>query len=126
MLSQQPSNPLRVVLVVEDEPLIRMMAAGIIEDAGFAALEATNASEALVLLKARNDISLIFADIDLGAGMDGLHLAFLIRNRWPLVELIVTSGRSSRDEIKLPERGLFLSKPYCYDDLAGMVESLLT
>jgi CheY-like chemotaxis protein len=64
-----------VVLIVEDEALVRMTAVGMIEEAGFEVLEATNADEAILLLEARRDITVVFTDIEMPGSMDGLRLA---------------------------------------------------
>ena len=106
------SRPRPVVLVVEDEPLLRLHAIDVIEDAGFVALEARDADQAIVILEQRSDIRIIFTDIDMPGSMDGLRLAAAVRNRWPPVEIIVTSGGSVPDESDLPIRGTFFPKPY--------------
>jgi CheY-like chemotaxis protein len=82
-----------VVVVVEDEPLVRMHAAAMIESAGFDTVEAGNADEAIAILEARKDIRIVFTDVEMPGSMDGLRLARAIRDRWPPVELVLTSGR---------------------------------
>jgi CheY-like chemotaxis protein len=82
-----------VILVVEDEILVRLTAVAIAEDAGFEVLSATTADEALSILEARTDVRLVFTDVQMPGSMDGLRLAHAVRDRWPPVELIVTSGR---------------------------------
>lgn len=104
--------PRPVVLVVEDEALLRLHAIDVIEDAGFEALEARNADQAIAILESRNDIRIVFTDIDMPGSMDGLRLAAAVRNRWPPVEIIVTSGHSAPGDDELPDRGLFFPKPY--------------
>jgi CheY-like chemotaxis protein len=99
-----------VVLAVEDEPLILMMAVGIISDAGFEALQATNADEAIAVLESRDDIRIIFTDINMPGSMDGLKLAHAVRGRWPPIKIIVTSAL--RDNRPLPEGSIFFPKPY--------------
>ncbi|MCC5611815.1 response regulator [Nostoc sp. CHAB 5834] len=101
-----------VVLVVEDEPIIRMNAVSIIEDAGFDVIEATNADEAIVFLETRPDISIVFTDIEMPGSMDGLKLAHAIRNRWPPVVLIIASGRVTPGPDEMPTETIFLRKPY--------------
>jgi CheY-like chemotaxis protein len=104
-------NP--AILVVEDEPLLRLMAVEIVQDAGFEALAATTADEALAILEARaDDVRLVFTDIQMPGSMDGLGLAHAVRDRWPPVELIVTSGRWHVGANDLPARGRFIPKPY--------------
>jgi len=72
-----------VVLIVEDEPLLRMLAVEVVEEAGFVALEACDADAAVELLESRRDIALLFTDINMPGSMDGLKLAHAVRNRWP-------------------------------------------
>ena len=97
------------VLVVEDEFLSRLHAVNLVEEAGYKAVEASNAEEAIAILEARKDIRIVFTDVDMPGTMDGLKLAHAIRTRWPPIELIVTSGHFDHD---MPERGRFFPKPY--------------
>jgi two-component system, response regulator PdtaR len=82
-----------LVLIVEDEFLIRAATADAIRDAGFEVLEAGNADEALVALETRNDIRIVFTDMRMPGSMDGAHLAHAIRRRWPPVRIMATSGK---------------------------------
>src|SRR5436190_230748 len=101
-----------IVLIVEDERLIRSTAVDMVEEAGFEAIEASDADEAIRILESRTDIRAVFTDVNMPGSMDGLKLARVVRNRWPPVALIVTSGRSNVPEPDLPEGGRFLPKPY--------------
>jgi|SRR5450631_2613210 two-component system, response regulator PdtaR len=101
-----------VVLVIEDEPIIRMGARDFIIDAGFEALEAASADEAIRILEARADIHLVFTDVTMPGTMDGIKLAHYIRGRWPPVKLIVASGTAFADESHLPQGAKFFHKPY--------------
>jgi CheY-like chemotaxis protein len=101
-----------IVLVVEDEPIQRLMAVTVVEDAGFEAIEAGNADEAIRILESRNDIRIVFTDIDMPGSMDGVKLAACIRDRWPPVQIVVTSGYLAGKDVALPARSLFLPKPY--------------
>jgi CheY-like chemotaxis protein len=101
-----------VILIVEDEPLIRLGAVGMIEEAGFEIVQAVNADEAIQILEKRRDVRVVFTDIQMPGSMDGLKLAHAIRNRWPPIKIIVTSGRERITERDLPEGGCFFSKPY--------------
>jgi CheY-like chemotaxis protein len=96
-----------VVLVVEDEFLVRMQAVDMIEEAGFDAIEANNADEAIRLLETRKDIRIVFTDIEMPGSMDGLRLARAIRDRWPPIELILTSGKHQFSSNEIPARGHF-------------------
>lgn len=101
-----------VVLIVEDEPLVRLCAAAIVEDAGFQVIEASNADEAMRILESRRDIHVVFTDIHMPGSMDGLKLAHAVRDRWPPIKIIVTSGRDLVAEENLPDGGRFFGKPY--------------
>jgi CheY-like chemotaxis protein len=101
-----------VILVVEDEFLVRMLAVEVAKDSGFEVLSAGTADEAIKILESRSDIRLVFTDVNMPGSMDGLRLAHAVRNRWPPVELIVTSGHSHIRRDELPERGRFFAKPY--------------
>jgi CheY-like chemotaxis protein len=103
---------LPAVLIVEDEPLIRIGAVKIIEDAGFEVIEAASADEAIRILECRSDIRVVFTDIHMPGSMDGLKLAHAVRNRWPPIKIIVTSGRDLITEQDLPQGGRFFAKPY--------------
>src|SRR5271154_3635956 len=90
-----------VVLVVEDEFLIRINAAEMIEEAGFEVVEASTADEAVAILEARLDIAVVFTDIQMPGTMDGLKLARAVRGRWPPIKIIATSGRHHIGETEL-------------------------
>jgi CheY-like chemotaxis protein len=101
-----------VVLVVEDEPLLRMNDVDMVEDAGFEALEAANSKQALTVLERRSDVGIILSDIDMPPGMDGMELVAIIRRRWPPIAIILVSGHVGIADVRMPEDGLFFSKPY--------------
>ncbi|MGA7324210.1 MAG: response regulator [Rhodomicrobium sp.] len=101
-----------IVLIVEDEPLLRMDGADIVADAGFEVLTAANADQAILILQCRDNIEVVFTDIDMPGAMDGLKLARVIRHRWPPVKFLFTSGYVMTPEQSIPTGGLFLSKPY--------------
>ncbi len=109
------STPIKnriVVLVVEDEPLQRMMAVDLVLDAGFDVVEAWSADEAVTILENRTDIRIVFTDVDMPGSMDGLKLAAAIRDRWPPIEVIVTSGHARMSDVTLPVGSVFFPKPY--------------
>ncbi|MEP9380125.1 response regulator [Aquabacter sp. CN5-332] len=105
-------NGKAVVLVVEDSPIIRMGAVDLVRSAGYVALEADSADEAIRMLESRADIDLVFTDVQMPGTMDGIKLSHHIRDRWPPVKLIVASGESVLEEIYLPQGSQFFSKPY--------------
>src|SRR3954468_18520562 len=90
MAKSTTEHPL--VLIVEDEYLVRIHAAEVIRDAGFEVMEASNADEAIVILESRPDIRVVFTDIQMPGSMDGLKLARAVRDRWPPVQIVATSG----------------------------------
>src|SRR3954449_1021780 len=101
-----PKRP--VILLVEDEFLIRTHAAEMIRDAGFEVAEAANADEAIVILESRRDIRVVFTDIQMPGSMDGLKLARAVRDRWPPVQIVATSGHYAFHEGDLPAGTVFL------------------
>lgn len=104
-----------VVLVVEDSAIIRMSAVDLVLSAGYEALEAGDADEAIRILETRDDIDLVFTDVQMPGTMDGIKLSHYIRDRWPPVKLIVASGAAIVEESMLPAGSRFFPKPY--DDL---------
>jgi CheY-like chemotaxis protein len=113
-----------LVLLVEDEFLLRMNAVEMIEEAGFDVVEAGNADEAIEILENRSDIRVIFTDIQMPGSMDGLKLAAAVRGRWPPIKIIATSGQYLIREGDLPEGGVFLSKPYTSDSILFALHEL--
>ena len=111
MPSSEAGRPY-AVLVVEDEPILRLHALDIVEEAGFTAIEARNADEAIAILESRSDIALLFTDINMPGSMDGLKLAHAVRNRWPPIKIVVVSGHVQMDESDLPSQSRFFGKPF--------------
>jgi CheY-like chemotaxis protein len=120
--SAHQSEP--VVLVVEDESIIRMQAVVIIEEAGYNVVEACNADEAIAILKTREDIGIVVTDIEMPGSMDGIKLARTIRDQWPPIELIITSGRYRVRTNQLPPRAQFMPKPYTPNVLVTAIRRL--
>lgn len=114
-----------VILVVEDDAIIRMEALDLVREAGYEALEAINADEAIRILAARPDIQLVFMDIEMPGTMDGLKLSHYIRDRWPPVKLIVASGRMIVEDTHLPMDAKFFRKPYDYRTLITTMHDLI-
>ena len=121
-----PSQSPKEVLVVEDEPLVRMAAADVLVDNGIMAWEAADALDALDVLEAHPRIALVFTDINMPGDLDGLGLAKEVNVRWPEVELIITSGAVNVPDIDLPDDGIFLPKPYSPEKLVEVVEEKLS
>jgi CheY-like chemotaxis protein len=122
----QPSACKRpVVLIVEDEFLIRIDTRAAVEMAGFDVVEAGDADEAIAILAAHNDVRLIFTDVHMPGSMDGLKLAHFVRDRWPPVKIVATSGRIRLTDSDLPEGGRFLPKPYSAAEITATLHELI-
>lgn len=101
------------VLVVEDEPTLRMLAIEMLWDAGFEVLEAANADAALRLLEERApEVAALFTDINMPGSMDGLTLTKVVYERWPHIRPFITSGRQHLRDADVPDHGHFIAKPY--------------
>jgi two-component sensor histidine kinase/FixJ family two-component response regulator len=106
-----PDDPTPVVLVVEDEMVLRMRAVDIVEDAGFVPVEAVSADQAINILESRDDISLLFTDIQMPGSMDGLKLAHAAHARWPHIKIILVSGQIAVTDADKPDDSKFFPKP---------------
>jgi CheY-like chemotaxis protein len=113
------------VLIVEDNVLIRMDLVDRAERDGFTVFEAGTADQAIAILEAQKSIRLVFTDIEMPGSMDGLKLVAYVRNRWPPIKLMVTSGKVLRSEADLPEGGLFFPKPYNPAQISAAMHRLL-
>ena len=121
---QRAATKRPVVLVVEDEFLIRMHAAEMIEEAGFEVVEASNADEAVAILEARLDVAVVFTDIQMPGSMNGLKLAMAVRGRWPPIHIVTTSGLIDVRTGDLPQGARFLPKPYSPAQIIGTLREL--
>lgn len=110
------------ILIVEDEPLVRMCASDELTDLGYEVFEASNADEAIRLLEERPEIRLVFTDVNM-PGLDGVKLAHAVAKRWPPVKIVVTSALPLRDA--LPHGAMFVGKPYLSRDMHRMFQSML-
>jgi CheY-like chemotaxis protein len=124
VVAGSPTKSPPVVLVVEDDPLLRMLAAEVAEEAGYLAIEAADADEAITLLEFRSDIALLLTDIDMPGSMNGLKLAQAVRNRWPSIKILVVSARVRPGPYELPLDSCFLAKPYRKAALVGELREL--
>jgi len=121
MKKHRPSE----VLIVEDELLTRMNAAGALSDIGMRTFEAGDAREALQMLDDHPNVDVLFTDINMPGAMDGLALAKKVHDDWPDMELIVTSGAMKVADADLPDNGTFLAKPYFTNHLIQIVRKKL-
>ncbi|MGV1866289.1 MULTISPECIES: response regulator [unclassified Rhizobium] len=114
-----------VVLVVEDEAIIRMALVSALEDAGFEVFDAQNADTAIDCLILNTKIQVVFTDIEMPGSIDGLKLAAAISDGWPPIKIIVTSGYHAIEPGTLPVEGLFLAKPYHTADVVESIHQLM-
>lgn len=114
-----------VVLVVDDEGLLRMLAADIVEEAGYSAVEARNADEAIAILERRSDIGMLITDVNMPGKFDGIALAHITHERWPSVGIMIVSGRVRPDTSSLPTGSQFMSKPFDADKVIAEIRSTL-
>ena len=114
-----------VVLLVEDEPLVRMFGADVLEEAGYEVVEAADGDEALQVLEARSDIHVLFTDVNMPGSLDGLDLARLVHERRPGIKLLIASGQVRLNDNEIPDSGRFLPKPYNPDDILREVRNLI-
>lgn len=112
------------VLVVEDEPLIILNIVAYLGDQGFRVLEATNAADALQHLENDASIRIMFTDVDMPGSLDGLKLAAAVRDRWPPIQITITSGHRKISKDDLPSGSPFFSKPYSLPQIAETIRAM--
>lgn len=120
----QSANSPRVVLVVDDEALLRLDATEALHGAGCATFEACHTEEALEVLSRHPEISVLFTDINMPGDRDGMALADEVHRRRPDVRLIITSGRERPAQADIPDDGQFIPKPYDADAVAKIVRTM--
>src|SRR5262245_43143478 len=96
-----------------------------LREQGYFVLEAGHADEAIGILETRADIRLVFTDVDMPGSMDGLKLAAYVRELWPPIKLIVTSGHVAVEEHMVPQGGRFFPKPYEASAIARAIANLI-
>ena len=123
-MAEAPS-PETLVLVVEDEMVLRMRAVDIVEDAGFTAVEAANADQAIAILETRSDISLLFSDIQMPGTLDGLALACAVHERWPHIKIILVSGQVNPTGDGKPKDSRFFGKPIDSQQMIAELQDMI-
>ncbi|GEO15652.1 response regulator [Microvirga aerophila] len=114
-----------VVLLVEDEPLVRLTQVDILREAEFWVLEAQDADEAFDILKARPEINVVLTDVDMPGSIDGFEFARLVRQGWPEVAVLVISGKTSPGPGDLPQGAHFLHKPVRSATLTEVLQQII-
>ena len=123
-MSDETSPPI-LVLVVDDEAVLRFIASDVLEDHGFRVLEAEDAKAALRVLADHPDVKVLFTDVNMPGALDGLDLAREAHVRWPAMKLVVTSGRPKPADRDIPDDGRFVAKPYSPDSLVSEIRKAL-
>ena len=113
------------VLVVDDEPLLRMFNVDMLSDAGFDVIEAADADEALRLLTDVADIRVVFTDVEMPGRIDGFALADLVETRWPDIGVLVTSGRRLPNEAFRSAARCFVPKPYAAARVVELIDAFV-
>jgi CheY-like chemotaxis protein len=124
-MDKDAGNNKASVLVVEDETLIRLWAADLLQENGFYVLEAKDADAALEVLESRPDVKLLFTDVQMPGSLNGMELAREVHSRWPQILLVITSGRERPTGAEIPDHSRFVAKPYSGEELLGQVNDLL-
>ncbi|KAA2237876.1 response regulator [Salinarimonas soli] len=124
MTAPFPHTP-TVILLVEDEPLVRMLGTDVLEDAGFLVVEAMDAQDALAQLEAHPEVDILFTDVQMPGELDGVALARIVHDRRPDVRLVIASGRARLEPQDIPDNGRFVPKPYRPDELVGVMREVL-
>ena len=122
---ENPANIPPVMMIVEDEELVRAVVVEYFLEHGLNVVEAENADKALAMLNCRSDVRLVFTDINMPGSMDGLALAREVNRRWPQMLIVLTSGRGGVPAAKISEAGEFIPKPYDFESLAERIRTLL-
>ena len=115
-------NHHQIVLIVDDEPVIRLVAAQALADAGFETIEAATADDALAILRQRGDVGVLFTDINMPGSIDGMDLARLVHEQWPAIRIVVTSGRALPGPV--PDDGRFVGKPYSMGRMTQIISEV--
>ena len=109
------------ILIVEDEVLTSEYLEFVLQRAGYEAIPAASAEEAIAVLEHRDDVYLVVTDINLPGSLNGLQLAALVRDRWPAINIIAVTGYSAPRSDELPTGSLFVPKPYSAQNIMQAV-----
>ncbi len=124
-MSDEPTTNPIVVIVVEDEPLIRMVLAEALLDDGFDVIEASYAREAITILEVEAPrVNTLFTDVHMPGDLDGIGLVHHARIHWPWLSLLVTSGRAYPKTSSMPKGTRFIAKPYEFLDVVRHIREM--
>jgi CheY-like chemotaxis protein len=113
------------VLIVEDEPIVRMYEAELAEGAGFITLQANNANDALKKLDGAKPIQILLTDVNMPGSIDGLTLANIVRERWPEIKVVVVSAHVDSREPEPPTGIAYLHKPFTHGEFVAALLSVV-
>lgn len=115
-----------LVLVVDDDGLLRMEAVDLLEHAGFPTMEAASGDEALAILREHwQEVRVLFTDVQMPGQLNGIDLAAEVHRCWPEIHLLVTSGGVHLKDEDLPDDGRFVPKPYRSSGLIAQVKEMI-
>jgi two-component system, response regulator PdtaR len=114
-----------VVLLVEDEPLVRTLQVDILRESEFWVLEAEDADEAFEILKRRPDVKVVLTDVDMPGSLDGFEFARLVAQGWPEVGVLVISGKTAPSPGDIPPTAMFAPKPLRPAALVEKIQALM-
>lgn len=123
MLDRERIPP--IVLVVEDDIILRMRSVDIVDDAGYTPVGAVDADEAFGILQSRSDIALLFTDIQMPGSMDGLQLAHAVYERWPQLKIILVSGQLKLSSAEIPRDSRFFGKPLVSGQIIAEMQNMI-
>jgi len=122
-LSLPKADQRMVILVVEDECLLNIIASDDLRSAGYDVVSAYDADEAIDILQHRSDIGTLLTDIEMPGSMDGLGLAAAVHDKWPPVHIIITSGKAEPQCSEMPQDSRFVPKPWLVRDVVNVIRS---
>jgi CheY-like chemotaxis protein len=123
--SDKTVSSTKMVIVVEDETLIRELIVEVLNSENFVVLEAGDAAEAIRLMSARaSELSLMFTDVNMPGAMNGLQLAYYVHDRWPWIALLIASGKRRPLATETPLLSRLISKPYSHALMVNHIKAL--
>lgn len=113
-------------LVVDDDAVLRMDVAELLENAGFRTLEAEDGDAALSVLEQHHlDVALLFSDVEMPGSRDGFALAREVAVKWPYISIVIASGRLRPGDGDLPEGARFIGKPFSAETVHGHLREVI-
>jgi CheY-like chemotaxis protein len=122
-LDKKEENPMEI-MVVDDEPILRMVFSEILQDAGYSVTDAPTADEALAMLEKCCEAHVVVTDVHMPGQLNGFELAEVICTRWPHIGVVIVSGRLRPSQNELPDDSRFLAKPVHPEVLIATVQEV--